>query len=690
MASSRRAKFDEDGNEIVTPGCFTSRVVACPCVITWAVFGLAVGAATIGANGATIRATAEAGYDTPLLGEQVSWYAWFRVHEERYSPVPAVVSSAPAPPAAPEISHPPIYFLYEALPAVGDNIFSPDAISAMASFESVLLTQPAWTSHCAKAVNRLANGTSSRSNCTSYTSVLRYLYLNDALHEAQCRQGFCDLLEVQMRTSMIDGTAFAPSLSFCETAGTWGIYPCTSTVYDWRDGVLAPPATWATELEARLCAPPLATARTMLLDRDSTCANGTLRSGYARSSYALETTLDDAVSFAAQHYNDFTRQMMNELDAAQAALSATAPADGNMVRSGAPVNIWWLCGGNPALGWCDFDGERILRLYLAPDMSLALYSMVLIAALIALNTGSIVLTLAGLFEILASLPIAMCVWVMLGQTYVSALMLLGLFVVLCIGADDIFVFIDTWQESAVMPPSISGSMLTRFTWTYNRAASAMLATTTTTFFCLLLNAMSKFPNLRVFGIFNAFVIVADYVLVISWFAATTVALETVCQRQCPPGRNFELSYCCKPPAERKERAVTAFFKSRRRSHTPNRPNRRASAWPSALSSCAPAALPLLPSRAVFGSRLPTWQARARHLLRAVRTTCALVRDRDPRHRHRCEPLQRGRDALVSRLAPRHRGCRDLHRPVQRTRRFSHCQRARVRPRLARRQLPCLL
>ena len=41
--------------------------------------------------------------------------------------------------------------------------------------------------------------------------------------------------------------------------------------------------------------------------------------------------------------------------------------------------------------------------------------MVLIAALIALNTGSIVLTLAGLFEILASLPIAMCVWVMLGQ-----------------------------------------------------------------------------------------------------------------------------------------------------------------------------------------------------------------------------------------------------------------------------------
>jgi hypothetical protein len=30
----------------------------------------------------------------------------------------------------------------------------------------------------------------------------------------------------------------------------------------------------------------------------------------------------------------------------------------------------------------------------------------------------------------------------------------------------------TYQESAFMPPTISGSLETRFSWTYNRAAGA--------------------------------------------------------------------------------------------------------------------------------------------------------------------------------------------------------------------------
>ena len=77
-----------------------------------------------------------------------------------------------------------------------------------------------------------------------------------------------------------------------------------------------------------------------------------------------------------------------------------------------------------------------------------------------------------------------------------------------------------------MPPSISGSIATRFTWTYNRAASAMLTTTATTAFCLLLNATAPFPSFQTFGIFNAFIVICDYVLVITWCVAmqTTPAL----------------------------------------------------------------------------------------------------------------------------------------------------------------------
>jgi hypothetical protein len=63
--SSRRAVLDQDGNEIVQPGCFTKRVVACPCVITWVSFAVAVFACMVGYTGVTIKATAGAANSLP-------------------------------------------------------------------------------------------------------------------------------------------------------------------------------------------------------------------------------------------------------------------------------------------------------------------------------------------------------------------------------------------------------------------------------------------------------------------------------------------------------------------------------------------------------------------------------------------------------------------------------------------------
>merc|ERR1719240_1304418 len=135
-------------------------------------------------------------------------------------------------------------------------------------------------------------------------------------------------------------------------------------------------------------------------------------------------------------------------------------------------------------------------------------------------------------------------WFVIGQDTVSTIELLGIFLILCIGADDIFVFTDTWKESAFMPPSISGSVLTRFEWTYRRAASAMLTTTATTCITLVLNATSPFNLIKSFGIFNMFVVLFDYILVISWYATTVVALTKINQKCCPPGKNWEWSCCC--------------------------------------------------------------------------------------------------------------------------------------------------
>ena len=70
-----------------------------------------------------------------------------------------------------------------------------------------------------------------------------------------------------------------------------------------------------------------------------------------------------------------------------------------------------------------------------------------------------------------------------------------------------------------MPPSISGSIATRFSWTYNRAAGAMLTTTATTVFSLLLNVTAPFPMFKTFGIFNAFTVICNYILILTWCVA---------------------------------------------------------------------------------------------------------------------------------------------------------------------------
>ena len=54
-------------------------------------------------------------------------------------------------------------------------------------------------------------------------------------------------------------------------------------------------------------------------------------------------------------------------------------------------------------------------------MTLAGFSIVLIFVIVLLNTSSLLLTLAGLFEILVSLPLANFLWMLCGQRTVSTL-----------------------------------------------------------------------------------------------------------------------------------------------------------------------------------------------------------------------------------------------------------------------------
>ena len=89
------------------------------------------------------------------------------------------------------------------------------------------------------------------------TTLLATLHLDPTQHQAQCEQGYC--------------AAPASMLGLC-TAGIieWGVPPCTSLAFDWREGVLAPEEDWASLLSERLCG-PAPFARQLLLEADAKC-----------------------------------------------------------------------------------------------------------------------------------------------------------------------------------------------------------------------------------------------------------------------------------------------------------------------------------------------------------------------------------------------------------------------------------
>ena len=102
-------------------------------------------------------------------------------------------------------------------------------------------------------------------------------------------------------------------------------------------------------------------------------------------------------------------------------------------------------------------------------------SLVLVAVVLVVQTGSVFIMLTGIFEILVSFPIAAFIWFgVFQQKGITNLMFIGVFVILGIGADDIFVYVDAWKQSALEDPSISGSYETRFAWAYRRASKYTL------------------------------------------------------------------------------------------------------------------------------------------------------------------------------------------------------------------------
>mmetsp|Transcript_44451 Transcript_44451/g.94750 ORF Transcript_44451/g.94750 Transcript_44451/m.94750 type:complete len:444 (-) Transcript_44451:1126-2457(-) len=193
------------------------------------------------------------------------------------------------------------------------------------------------------------------------------------------------------------------------------------------------------------------------------------------------------------------------------------------------------------------------------------------------TTESLFMSSCGMFEIVFSLPIAFFVWCGPMGHEITSLQILVIFLIMGIGADDVFVLLDAWKQSemvefdvpkkkeaftwpqeavskigqkigvicsdgehaVVMVPEnvVAGQageatiydpkerLLARFAWSYRRAFSAMLVTTLTTCAAFCIGAVSPIKMVNDFCVFAAFVVLFDYLWCITFFASTIMVNE---------------------------------------------------------------------------------------------------------------------------------------------------------------------
>lgn len=176
---------------------------------------------------------------------------------------------------------------------------------------------------------------------------------------------------------------------------------------------------------------------------------------------------------------------------------------------------------------------------MATDASFALGSMLFVMVYIAFMTGSWWYAVMGMGQILLAFPIAYFLYYLVfQQRYFGVFNVMSIFIILGVGADDIFVMLDTWDRSGSEVGDSKG-LMARLSWTWRHASKAMLITSVTTMISFLANATSSFPAIRCFGIFAAMLILVNYCAVIVYYP-TVMSMYQACWK--------ETKFCCGGPA----------------------------------------------------------------------------------------------------------------------------------------------
>ena len=169
------------------------------------------------------------------------------------------------------------------------------------------------------------------------------------------------------------------------------------------------------------------------------------------------------------------------------------------------------------------------------DMSLVIGSICFIMLFLLFQTGSFWVSGWAVFSIMTGFFGANLIYrIALDFRYFGIFHVLAIFILLCIGADDVFVFYDTWKYSSHYKYK---SLAHRLSDCYRKAAGAMLYTSLTTAVAFAVSAASPLLGISTFGLFSALLIVVNYISVTTFFPAVIVTFHVYWE-------NYKCCCCC--------------------------------------------------------------------------------------------------------------------------------------------------
>ena len=178
------------------------------------------------------------------------------------------------------------------------------------------------------------------------------------------------------------------------------------------------------------------------------------------------------------------------------------------------------------IGIGGLDRFDLFSSYLMQDMVYFIIAMLLIFVIAGLYTKSLIVIVFTLFNVIFSFGLAYFMYYIVFQIpHMPFMSLLAILLLIAIGADDVFIFCDTFEHVKAANPD--ADLVDWISQTMHHAAVSILVTSLTTAAALYANVISEITDIRGFGILAGTSLVANYLLMITWIPSGLVVLEKV-------------------------------------------------------------------------------------------------------------------------------------------------------------------